>query len=112
MNYEEHAKRAAEEEGWYINQDGLFATNMGTDVEDVITNILPTDPGAWSMLCNMEGIGVSAPTPLEQDLAQELTRMQILGPDQDALAAAKAIMQWMVEEYDRQIIRALSPLTG
>lgn len=53
---EQAARKAAEATGWYINKDGYFATCIGTDVEDVVTNVLPTDPGAWGMLCDMEGI--------------------------------------------------------
>jgi hypothetical protein len=56
--YEERAKVAAEARGWFINKDGNFATILGTDVEDVVDNISPTDPGAWGTLCHMEGIEV------------------------------------------------------
>jgi hypothetical protein len=59
MTHEERAKVAAVARGWFINKDGHFATNIGTDVEDVVASISPTDPGAWGMLCDMEGIEVA-----------------------------------------------------
>ncbi|GHE82463.1 hypothetical protein GCM10019059_44930 [Camelimonas fluminis] len=58
MTYEERAQILATINGWHVDQDGNFACILGCDVPDVVTNIAPTDPAAWGMLCEMEGIDV------------------------------------------------------
>ena len=58
-DYEKRAEKSARDAGWYINQDGDFATCVGTDIEDTIDTISPTDIGAWGTLCYMEGIEVT-----------------------------------------------------
>jgi hypothetical protein len=49
-------------------------------------------------------------TPLEESLAQFLDDEQLANPNQPPILAAKAIIQWMAEEFDRQLERALSPI--
>lgn len=51
-------KRAAQSAGWYINSRGNFEITFGTDVPDEVLVVSPTDPGAWGLLCEMEGIEV------------------------------------------------------
>ncbi|TLX17253.1 hypothetical protein [Rhizobium sp. MHM7A] len=58
MTHEERATIMATINGWHIDQDDNFARALDDAAPDVITNIAPTDVGAWGMLCDMEGIEV------------------------------------------------------
>ena len=60
FDYEKRAETAARAAGWYVNDDGNFEIIIGCDVPDVLTNISPSDIGAWGMLCDMESIDVSS----------------------------------------------------
>lgn len=75
MTHEERAKIMATINGWYVDQDDNFSCMLGCDVPDVLTNIAPTDIGAWGMLCDMEGIKV--PEFIDQETLDRANEMDI-----------------------------------
>jgi hypothetical protein len=58
MGYEERARKVATDNGWFINGQGRFCCNLGAGQEETLNIISPDTPGAWGMLCVIDGLEV------------------------------------------------------